>query len=311
VIIPVAIGSLYWIPKPKGAASDVGNKWRRLDLPGSFSMLFAIILLILGLTLGASDGWKSAAFLVPFLLSFVFFAVFFVWEARQPQQYALLPAQTWRIPNFTILIVFSLYIYGWWSVNFLPLVEISLRVLGEKPIIAAVRTLPQGIFAGAMVIVFTRYSGIMARPRWPIVIAMVSSIVGYILFIQWDRDQAGWRYWAFVFPGSILGSAGMQAVLTGVNVGVMTSVEPEMAGVAGAVLQVALQVGSAVALSVQAGLLTVNEGWLYNFSNVRTSWLFELGWGVVWLIAFLIFYRPAKKGSDADKAENGEIIMAH
>ena len=75
--------------------------------------LGAIVLLILGLTLGAAFGWKTAKFLVPFLVSFGLFAFFFIWEARLPDEYALLPAKTWRIPNFAALIIFALYIYGW------------------------------------------------------------------------------------------------------------------------------------------------------------------------------------------------------
>ncbi len=117
-------------------------------------MLFAIVLLILGLTLGASYGFKTAKFLVPFLLSWPILVVFFFWEARLPEGYALIPPKTWKIPNFTILIVFALGIYPWWAVNQLPLIERFLVVNGESPIIAAVRMLPQGLaaLATAMVI---------------------------------------------------------------------------------------------------------------------------------------------------------------
>lgn len=76
-------------------------------------MLLAIIFLILGLTLGASNGWRTAGFLVPFLLSCILFPLFFVWEARLPEEYALLPSSVWRIPNFAVLAVVALYIYGW------------------------------------------------------------------------------------------------------------------------------------------------------------------------------------------------------
>jgi hypothetical protein len=107
----------------------------------------------------------------------------------------------------------------------------------------------------------------------------------------------------------------MMAVFTGTNVAVMTSVPAEMAGVAGAVLQVALQVGSAVALSIQAGLFTINPGSIENFANVQASFYFELGWGIVWLIGFLVFYRPSKNtnGSAEGEAENGErkVVVAH
>ena len=103
------------------------------------------------------------------------------------------------------------------------------------------------------------------------------------------------------------------AVFTGTNVGIMTSVQPEMGGVAGAILQTSLQAGSAVALSIQSGLLTVNPGSISNFENVQTSFYLELGWGIVWLIGFLLFYRPGKTATAEGEAEKGEkrVMMAH
>jgi len=305
---------MKWIPKPQGQIANVDSKWKRLDMVGSVSMLLGIIMLVLGLTLGASEGWTSAAFLAPFLLAWPLFAIFFVWEHRLPEEYALLPSSTWQIPNFAVLIAFALYIYGYWGVAFLPMIEISIRVHDEPPIVAALRILPQGVSAGLISIVLTMIPSLVARPRWTIVTGMVSSLIGYALYLQWDRDQTGSRYWWTLFLGGILGSAGMQTVLTGVNVSVMTSVPPQMAGVAGAVLQVAAQIGMTIALSIQAGLLTVNEGWLYNFANVRISWSFELGWGVVWLIMFLVFYRPQRLVNDKEhQVEQGEnrAVFAH
>ena len=110
-------------------------------------MLFSIVLLILGMTLGASYGFKTAKFLVPFLLAWPTFVFFFIWEAKLPEGQALIAPSTWRIPNFTILIFFALGIYPWWAVSQLPLVERYLVVFDEKPIIVAVRLLPQGVAA--------------------------------------------------------------------------------------------------------------------------------------------------------------------
>lgn len=306
LILPVAVGSLYWIPKPQGAIAEVDSKWKRLDLVGSFSMLFAIILLILGLTLGASYGFKTPDFLVPFLLSWVLFAFFFIWEARLPDDYALLPAKTWRIPNFAVLIAFALFIYSWWSLNFLPLVEIFVRVHSERAIIAALRLLPQGIAAGAITIIMTMYPKLTSKPRWPIVGGVIAGAVGYVLFTQWNGG-VGAEYWKYIFTAGVIGSAGNMLVFTGTNVGVMTSVPAEMAGVAGAVLQVSLQVGSAVALSVQAGLLTVNPGGIENLTNVKISWYFMLGWTLLWGIGFVVLYRPKK----ATPGDEERVIIAH
>lgn len=67
---------------------------------------------------------------------------------------------------------------------------------------------------------------------------------------------------------------------------------PEQAGVVGAVLQTSMQASTVIALSIQAGLLTVQPGGLENMANVRVSWYFQLGWLVLWLIGFVGLYRP-------------------
>jgi hypothetical protein len=89
----------------------------------------------------------------------------------------------------------------------------------------------------------------------------------------------------------------------------MISVPPEMAGVAGAVLQVAFRIGSVVALAVQSGLETVNPGSISNFENVQASFYFEMGWEIVWVTAFLIFYRPKKTPTPEGAAEEGALAV--
>ena len=106
------------------------------------------------------------------------------------------------------------------------------------------------------------------------------------------------------------------AAFTGVNVGIITSVPPEVSGTTGALSQVAFQVGSAVALSIQAGLFTVNPGSISNNLNVQTSFYFQIGWDIVWLTGFLVFYRPKMDAvsSAQDRAEQGEPkrpVIAH
>lgn len=79
-----------------------------------YRMLGAIVALTIGLTFGASYGWKTPSFLVPFLLSPVLFILFFFYEAQLPVERAILPSQTWKIPNFTITIVFALGMTSWY-----------------------------------------------------------------------------------------------------------------------------------------------------------------------------------------------------
>jgi hypothetical protein len=83
--------------------------------------------------------------------------------------------------------------------------------------------------------------------------------------------------------------------LTVPSVGVLLAAPPERAGVVGAALQASMQTSTVVALSIQAGLLTLRPGGLNTFANVRASWYFELGWTVVWLLGFILLYRPNKE----------------
>ena len=312
IVLPICAISFFWIPKPPGAQNDVEDKWKRLDLVGAILMLLAIVLLILGLTLGASYGFKTAGFLAPFLLTWPLCIAFFVWEAWLPPEVAILPSKTWRIPNFTLLIVFATFIYGWYAVSMLPLIEIFVNVFDETPFIASLRLFPLGAAAAIFVVILTSFPVLSSRPRWTIPVAHLAGAVGYVLFVTWSGDRLGGEYWSHLFLGGFIGSSGMQAAFTGLNVGIMTSVPPEMTGVAGAVLQVALQVGSAIAMSIQAGLLTIEPGGIHNYTNVRTSWYFQLGWAIVWLIMFLVFYRPIKNTpGDEEGGEHGRVVTAH
>lgn len=77
-------------------------------------MLGAVVALTIGLTFGASYSWKTPSFLVPFLLSPILFILFFFYEAQLPLERAILPSQTWKIPNFTITIIFALGMTSWY-----------------------------------------------------------------------------------------------------------------------------------------------------------------------------------------------------
>jgi hypothetical protein len=69
-------------------------------------------------------------------------------------------------------------------------------------------------------------------------------------------------------------------------------------------LQVSLQVGAVLALSVQAGLLTRKPGLIANYENVQASFWFQFGWCIFNFLVFLAFFRPgeAAPGSEAAQA---------
>jgi hypothetical protein len=121
LIVQLALIALYLAPKTSGdRAGEVTTpreKFDRLDLVGCALMLVSVVLLILGLTFGASYGFRTARCLAPLLLAWPLFFMFFYWETKLPPTHALIPPATWKIPNLTLLLFFTLGIYGWWSVS--------------------------------------------------------------------------------------------------------------------------------------------------------------------------------------------------
>jgi hypothetical protein len=105
-------------------------------------------------------------------------------------------------------------------------------------------------------------------------IGLTLGVVAYILFIL-AGDPTGMNYWRFVFPG----------------IGVMMALPPSEAGIGGAILQTGMQMGSAIGISIQAGLLTVEPGGYSNLVNVHISWWFVVGWTALSGVVFWGFYR--------------------
>jgi hypothetical protein len=75
------------------------------------------------------------------------------------------------------------------------------------------------------------------------------------------------------------------------SIGVMMALPPSEAGIGGAILQTGMQMGSAIGISIQAGLLTVEPGGYSNLVNVHISWWFVVGWTALSGVVFWGFYR--------------------
>ncbi|WWC91459.1 uncharacterized protein L201_006405 [Kwoniella dendrophila CBS 6074] len=308
ICIPFAFSALILIPKVKGESSGqvstTKDKLKRLDIIGTLIMLFGIILLILGLTLGASYGWTTAKFLVPFLMSWPLFIGFFIWESKLPKGYALIPTEFWKILNMPLMIFVALGIYSTWNFNQLVLIERFLTVFDEKPIIAAIRMLPAGVAAVLGALIMPKVLSKVKNYKYVISTGLIICSATYILFIYSHGEIYNNQYWKFDFPALFISSGSNMCVFLGVNITVMTSAPSHMSGVAGALLQVSLQIGSVVGLSIQAGLLTLYPDNMKNFKNVQASFWFEFGWLIFNAILILLLFRRKKT---TIKAEQGVL----
>ncbi|WRT66930.1 uncharacterized protein IL334_003895 [Kwoniella shivajii] len=306
-----AIGSLFWIPRSIGvekeeSRNDAKDKLKKLDLGGSFLILAAVLLLILSLTMGGDHGFQTAYFIAPFLISMTLFPAFFWYESSLPEGYPLLAPSTFKIPNVAVFLFLGLILFSWWSVNNLALVNIYLTYRDEKAIIVGVRLLPQAITSIVVTLILSKWSWFTQHPKIAISTGLSLAMGGYALMSQ-SASQVGSDYWKFVFPPFIFGSGGAMMVYSATNVGVMTTVPPEIAGTIGGLLQVFFQVGASLALGIQAGLITINAGAFGNYKNVQASFYFEIGWLGLGLLVFLLGYRTVKPNkTDVETLQHGE-----
>ncbi|KIR68904.1 hypothetical protein I314_00003 [Cryptococcus bacillisporus CA1873] len=213
LVLPTT-GFSYWFIPPSGR-KKVSNdpRWRCLDPLGALLMLGAVVALTIGLTFGASYSWKTPSFLVPFLLSPILFILFFFYEAQLPLERAILPSQTWKIPNFTITIIFALGMTSWWAVNYLAFIQVFTLVNKETAIMAAVRLVPEAMAALAATICLAFFPSVLGNARFSMFLGTLLGIAAYIMFAQ-SHTMVGKGYWRYIFSPMIFGSAGVMVAYT-------------------------------------------------------------------------------------------------
>ncbi|OBZ74339.1 hypothetical protein A0H81_05766 [Grifola frondosa] len=267
---------------------DYKRKLLRLDPIGVSSMTIALILFVFAVTSGSIRGWDTAQVIAPLVLSIVLIIFFGFWETRMPVGFAAIPLSMWRYPDFTILIIVSLYPFMWWASVQMLLSWLYQEVYGWSTIIAAVHFLPLGLVSFVMVVV----SSALQR-RFPlklvILLGQVLALAGSVILPFASSKE---RYWSFTFPGFVLGSAGTVIIFTTTNIALFTITPPEVAGVVGAIYTCALQIGStagpAIVTSIQTSV-QITHGGPGGFAGRAAGFWFLFAFGVAEMVGVLVF----------------------
>jgi len=306
-LIACAVG---WLMMPKAFTpknKSQYTKFQQMDLVGVFLLTGSLLLFILGLTSGTTDGWTDAHFLAPFLISVAMFVGFFLWERTLPDERALLPMGVWRLPNLPLLAFAAVSPYMFWGTTQLGFANYWQSVHGATPILASARLLPEGIaglIGGMVVQVIPK---LLSRPKYTMIGGQLLAGVGLILLI-FSQGGNGDDYWRFVFTGFVIGSFGAILTFLALNVSIVQAVPPQASGVAGALLQVCLQIGAVIGLSVQAGLYSRVDNDLSNWKGSQFGFWFIFAWMIITGIAILIFFRPEKSAKVLEQLEEQQEV---
>lgn len=154
-------------------------------------------------------------------------------------------------------------------------------------IMSAVRMLPIGIAATA--ISFAAPLAKSVSVKYILLIGYAGMIVGTVLLTQANSPA---RYWSYVLPAFLIGSAGTQIIYIYGNVGIFRSTPPSIAGVVGAMFNGALQLGAAVGSAASSSIHVSVEAKTGpgSFEGRAASFFFTLALVVVSALGVLAFY---------------------
>jgi len=117
--------------------------------------------------------------------------------------------------------------------------------------------------------------------------------IGAVLLALADRPE---KYWSYLVPALILGTAGMSMGYVGVSVAIMADAPKGEEGVVGALLNTALQIGATLGLAVVTAIsLGVNKNQpldpISQHKGYEASFWSLLGMNGIMIIATLIFVK--------------------
>ncbi|KAI0631643.1 MFS general substrate transporter [Trametes polyzona] len=309
VALPIAALCIVLIPAPEPQLESLSGpkeaRWKSLDMIGVSILTAALILFIFSITSGTTSGWGSATVLAPLIISIVMVVGFFYYETKIPADKAAIPPRTWFLPNFAVLFGTALLPYFWWVTVFTLYTTLWQDIWHWSVISTAVHMIPIGVLAFAMS--FTGSLSRVINPKWIILTGEGMCIIATVLLAFADGPE---RYWPFIFPAFVLGSAGAMLTYTHTNIAIFRTSPASMAGTVGAIFNGALQLGSAVGISAVGSIETSVEathGGAQSYAGRAASFWFLLAIvGVEW-VALLVFYRRSKEGA-VEEFEGGKTV---
>ncbi|MEZ7004004.1 MFS transporter [Streptomyces sp. AD55] len=247
---PVAVAAVVLAVAPRLLPQGAAPRGGRLDVLGAALVTAGIGLLGYGLVEAPEHGWTSPVALGPLVGGAVLLLGFVVTEARVEQP--LLPLSFPASPRrATALLAVFLGAAGITTIFFLLALYLQ-QVRGYTPLQTSAAFLPFGltlVLSGLGV-------GRMVQRFGPRVVLVTGLTLAGLGMAALGRAGTDSPYAGALLAGLVLFPAGAALVFAGSTVTATTDVPPEQAGLAGAVVNTALEAGPAIGLAVLVTLAT-------------------------------------------------------
>ena len=291
--IPVAAGLLIFAPILLLESRDQGR--RAYDPAGAFTSTAALMLLIGAIVWAPTKGWASGVVLAMLLGAVVLLVLFVVIESRSAAP--LLPLRIFRSRPFVggnvATALFAMITVGM-SVT---VTSYTQQVLGYTPMKFGLGMLAMtlanmvGVWVGQATM-----TKIWFRP-----VAAAGAVLLIVAVFLLSRVPVDGTYFADLFPGLLIYGFGLGVGLVAAFAAALSSVDPNVAGVASGAANATFQIGGALGAAIISAV-AVSFG-ADSADPVRMTEGFQAGLRadllivVVCLLAVLVLLRPVARGT--------------
>lgn len=231
-----------------------------LDYPGLILSAGFLSGYVLGFMEGPHWGWTSPTILSLFLFSTLALFAFIFWERRFA--HPLVELNLFKIPIFalvtTVIVIIQAVgiVFVFWAI-FLQ------SVLQYSPLHAGFLLLP----AMAPIIIISPIAGHLRDKHGPIPPMTWGSVL-VVLSLIWIGFFSKTQHYLWLLPGLLIYGIGMPLLLSGTITTVMSTVNAQQRGIAGAIVSCARQFGGSIGLAVLGSFSASLNTWkLTSFLN--------------------------------------------
>ena len=249
--VPVGIAAIVAAPLLL-KESSASLPHRHFDFPGAVSVTAGLMLLVYAMTRATSDGWGSATTLALIAGAVTLVLAFVVIELRSPSP--LLPMRIFRSRTLAAANATMAIVGGVAFSEFFLLTLYLQDVLHYSAVQSGVAFAG---FALAVVVVSNVAQAVVGRLG--VRPTLTAGLLVSAASVAWlTRLPVGGHYFWDLFPGFVLGGAGMGLSFVPVTIASLTGVERSDAGVASGLINTSRQIGGAVGLAAVSAIAAIS-----------------------------------------------------
>ncbi|KAK0391385.1 hypothetical protein NLU13_0885 [Sarocladium strictum] len=300
-----AVGTIFSAPNDYQQVKADGVK---MDWWGACTTIPGLMLVIYAIsnTSSAPGGWASPQIIVTLVVGVLFLAAAIYvegWVAEAP----LLPAEIFRVKYMKRMLSCLFMTWGAFYIFLFYSQYYFQRVADKTPLESAIYFGPWAIGG----VLFALFSGLMLHVipgRILLLISGISKAVALLFFALMPEHP---NYWAWILPAMIFETACVDIIWTVSNVYLTTSLPKQQQGLAGALINFTLFIGSAFFVGIADIAASELKKTSMSLKDLY-QYIFWLGFGVACIAMVVsLFIKLDKAGSRLTVEEEAQLSRPH